>query len=178
MKNKNAAQPGAAAESAFGFESSLVCTSMVVLYTGAWLCAAGRAAEAQAVGWANGNGGETIMGKLKNEVVYDIHFIKGHKLQPVWFKVLKIFILLGAFIGYAFLFGLLKTIIFGIIFLSLSMFIHFIYRLKTDKFTKTWLDFIVQDVNGKNIPISIGKFYYSAVIMNVLIAFILSQLLG
>jgi hypothetical protein len=94
------------------------------------------------------------MGKLKEEFVYDINFIKGHKLQPVWYKVLKIFILIGATIGYLFLFGLIKTIIFGIIFLSLSLFIHFIYRIKTNKFTTTWLDFIVKEENGKNIPIT------------------------
>ena len=45
------------------------------------------------------------MNKLIDEIKYDLNFIKSHTLQPKWFKILKLFILLGFLGGNIFLFG-------------------------------------------------------------------------
>jgi hypothetical protein len=113
--------------------------------------------------------------KLADETKYDLNFLKSHSLQPQWFKILKVFILLGVSVGYYFLFGLRATILFFVTFFSLMLIVHFAYRIKTNKYTTSWLDFVVVQ-EGEEIKMKrIGKYYYSAVIMSAIIALIISQ---
>ena len=112
---------------------------------------------------------------LLEEVKYDLNFIKNHSLQPEWYKVLKIFILLGVMAGYWYWFGLLKTAIFFAVFMFLCVLLHMLYRVKTDKFKRTWLDFVVVEKENAVKAKSIGKFYYSAILFNAVIAWIVSQ---
>lgn len=117
------------------------------------------------------------MTKLTEETKYDLRYLKSHTLQPKWFKILKVFILLGVLVGYYSLFGLTATIFFFATFFSLMLIVHFTYRIKTNKYTTSWLDFIVIE-EGKGLKTKrIGKYYYSAVIVSVLIALIVSQVL-
>ena len=115
------------------------------------------------------------MTKLLEEIKYDLRFVKSHSLQPKWYKVLKIFILLGFIAGYWTFFGLMKTIVFLVVFLLLSFFVHMHYRARTHKFTQSWLDFVVVEENGAIKAKSIGKFYYAAIVLNAAIAVIISQ---
>ncbi len=115
------------------------------------------------------------MKKPVEEIAYDIRYIKNHTLQPRWFKVTKIFILVGAVGGYAYLFGWKKTIIFVLIFLLLSAVVHYVYRIKTEKFTKSWLDFRIRKENGKAITERIGKYHYLSIILNAIISVGISQ---
>lgn len=115
--------------------------------------------------------------KLLAEIKHDLAFIKGHTLQPRWFKVLKIFILLGLLAGYAWVFGLPKTVVFLGVFLSLSLLLHLVYRAGTHKFTRAWLDFSVGGVDQKGRPKRIGIYYYPAILANAVLAFIASQAL-
>jgi hypothetical protein len=113
--------------------------------------------------------------KLADETKYDLNFLKSHSLQPQWFKILKVFILLGVSVGYYFLFGLRATILLFVTFFSLMLIVHFAYRIKTNKYTTSWLDFVVVQ-EGEEIKMKrIGKYYYSAVIMSAIIALIISQ---
>jgi dolichol kinase len=116
------------------------------------------------------------MSKLGNEIKVDLDFLKSHTLQPKWFKILKVFILLGFLLGYYFLFGLVKTALFFACFVSLALVIHFTYRAKTKKYTQSWLDFVVEE-NNRGKPKRIGKFYYSAVIISAILSFVISQVL-
>jgi len=113
------------------------------------------------------------MTRLLSEIKDDFNFIKTHSVQPKWYKFGKIFILAAFLTGYCHLFGLLKTVAFCVLFIILSFLVHLLYRVKTQKFTRSWLDFGV--VNGK--PRRIGLLYYSLVVLNVVIAFTISQLL-
>jgi len=117
------------------------------------------------------------MKKLIDEIKYDLNFIQSHTLQPRWYKITKVFLLLGFLAGYYFLFGLAKTIIFLIIFIVLSTVVHFIYRIKTKRWKQSWLDFVVMEENSMAKYQRIGKFYYSAIIVNALISIIASQIL-
>lgn len=114
--------------------------------------------------------------KIWSEVKYDAEFIRGHTLQPQWYKVLKVFLLLGALVGYYALFGGRKTLIFCGVFFGLAIVLHLTYRIKTRKFTQSWLDFVVAEKDGQLSYQPIGKFYYSAVIFCLLAAILLSQL--
>ena len=97
------------------------------------------------------------MGKLANGIKYDLDFLKSHTLQPKWYKVLKVFILGGFLLGYYFIFGLAKTVLFFACFVSFALVIHFTYRIKTRKYTQSWLDFVVDETqDGK--PNRIGKY--------------------
>lgn len=116
------------------------------------------------------------MGKLGSEIKVDLDFLKSHTLQPKWFKILKIFILLGFLLGYYFLFGLAKTILFFACFILLCLVIHFVYRIKTNKYTQNWLDFVVEENSGEK-PKRIGKFYYPAIIVSAILSFVISQVL-
>jgi len=118
------------------------------------------------------------MSKLLNEIKDDTRFVQGHTLQPAWFKVLKIFILIGFLAGYLLLFAWRKTLIFLICFLLLMLLVHMVYRIKTHKFTQTWLDFVVVEENGQYRYQRIGKYYYFAILVNALLSLLASQLLG
>jgi len=116
--------------------------------------------------------------KLLEEIRYDLRFIKSHTVQPKWYKVLKIFILVGFLAAYWYWFGFLKTVIFLAVFLFLSFLLHMLYRLKTHKYTQSWLDFVVVEENNEIKAKSIGKFYYSAIVFNAIIALIISQVIS
>ena len=117
------------------------------------------------------------MRNLLDEIKYDLNFLKSHTLQPKWFKILKVFILIGFSVGHYFLFGLTATILFLVTFISLMLVVHFTYRVKTNQFTTNWLDFIVIGDSGERKIKRIGKYYYPAIILNAIISFIVSQVL-
>ncbi len=116
------------------------------------------------------------MTRLLDEIKDDLHFIKSHTLQPQWYKILKIFIVLGFLVGYCALFGISKTILFFAVFLFLSLLVHLIYRSKTNKWTRSWLDFKVVEENNEIRAESIGKCYYSAVVINAILSLVVSQI--
>ncbi len=118
------------------------------------------------------------MVKLLKEIKDDLNFIKSHTLQPKWYKIFKVFMILGFLAGHLFLFGPLKTIVFSGTFFFLSLLVHLVYRVKTNKWTQGWLDFVVIEERGEPRPIGIGKYYYSAVFLNTLIALLVSQVLS
>ena len=117
------------------------------------------------------------MPNLLDEIKYDLNFLKSHTLQPKWFKILKVFILIGFLAGYYFLFGLAATILFFFTFIVLMLIVHFTYRIKTKKFTTNWLDFVVID-DGEQKKKRIGKYYYPAIVVNMIISFIVSLVLA
>lgn len=116
------------------------------------------------------------MPKLIQEIKHDLNFVKSHTMQPKWYKVLKVFILVSFLLCYYFLFGFRKTVIFFVVFMFLMLFVHLVYRFKTNKFRKSWLDFIVVESDSGPKAKSIGKFYYAAIILNALCSIIISQL--
>jgi hypothetical protein len=118
------------------------------------------------------------MARLFKEIKDDASFIKSHTLQPRWYKILKPFLILGFLVGYYLLFGIYKTVFFFTCFFLLSFLVHMIYRVKTEKYQKSWLDFLVVEVNGEVQAKSIGKYYYGAIVINTLISFLVSQSLG
>ncbi len=73
------------------------------------------------------------MKKFIKEFQDDVEFVRAHKLQPGWYKYSKIFILLVLLADYWYLFGFVKTAIFLTSFLFLSLLVHMIYRVKTQK---------------------------------------------
>jgi uncharacterized membrane protein YjjP (DUF1212 family) len=116
------------------------------------------------------------MARLLQEIKDDLSFIKSHALQPQWYKVLKVFILAGFLAGYYYLFGFLKTVIFFAVFLCLMLLVHLVYRIKTNKFRNSWLDFVVVESEEGIRAKSIGKFYYSAIVLNALLSAVISQM--
>jgi hypothetical protein len=117
------------------------------------------------------------MAKLLDEVKCDMSFMKSHTLQPQWFKVAKVFILLGFLVGYTCLFGLTKTALFFAVFVVLSLLVHLVYRVKTNGWKQSWLDFIIVEENGEMKTKRIGRFYYSAVVFNIILSLVVSQAL-
>ena len=117
------------------------------------------------------------MKKILNEISYDANFIKGHTLQPGWYKILKVFLLLGLIVGYYLIFGRNRTLVFFGCFFGLSLVVHMVYRIKTDKFTQSWLDFKVRDNNGQLEYQRIGLYYYLVVALNVIVSFVISRLM-
>jgi hypothetical protein len=116
------------------------------------------------------------MGKLGGEIKTDLDFLRTHTLQPKWYKILKVFILAGILLGYYFLFGWAKTLLFFACFVGFSLIIHFTYRLKTKKYTRDWLDFHVDPQGNNQVP-KFGTYYYPAILISAIISFITSQTL-
>ena len=115
------------------------------------------------------------MQKIVNEVKDDVGFIRTHTLQPTWYKVLKIFILLCVLVAYWLLWGFPRTLLFLFAFLLLSLLLHLAYRIGTNKFRKSWLDFQVVEEEGRLRAKRIGVFYYTAILINAVIAALVSQ---
>jgi hypothetical protein len=118
------------------------------------------------------------MSKFLEGLKIDLEFVGSHTVQPKWYKFLKIFLLAGFLAGYGLLFGPVKTAIFMAVFFSLSLVVHMIYRAKTDVWKQSWLDFVVVEEDGNPRPVRVGAFYYSAVLVNAIVAVIVSQMLG
>jgi hypothetical protein len=116
-----------------------------------------------------------MMKNMLDEIAYDAKFVKGHKLQPAWFKVVKGFILLGVICGFVWLFGWQRAVVFVIVFLLLSLLVHMVYRVNTRKFTRNWLDFVIVEDKERNVRQGIGAVYYAWVILNAVIAFLASR---
>jgi len=117
------------------------------------------------------------MANFIDAIKVDLSFIKSHSLQPKWYKILKIFILLGFLMGYFLLFEMKATILFFVTFIFLMIVVHLTYRIKTKKWTTSWLDFDIIEENNEYRTQRIGKFYYSSIIFNALLSFIISQVL-
>lgn len=118
------------------------------------------------------------MGNLIDEIRHDLTFLRSHTLQPTWWKILKIPVLLCTVAGYYLLFGLTATVVFYAVFLSLMFAVHLLYRSKTNKYTTSWLDFTVaRDGQGPE-PKRIGMVYYTTIAVNAILSFIVSQLLA
>ncbi len=116
------------------------------------------------------------MSRLLDAIKTDIRFLKSHTLQPAWYKVLKVFILLAFLIGYWVLFGFTRTAILLVIFALLSLIVHMVYRIKTKTWTQNWRDLVVVQQNGATHPNRIGVFYYVVVALNAAISVLASQL--
>jgi len=117
------------------------------------------------------------MTNLRNEIKVDLDFVRSHTLQPKWYKALKVVILAGFLAGYGYLFGLARMAVFLGSFLLLSLIVHLIYRAKTQRWQRSWLDFVVTEVDGKRTAQSIGKFYYAAIVLNAVLSVVISQAL-
>jgi hypothetical protein len=117
------------------------------------------------------------MSNLLDEIKVDINFVRSHTLQPKWYKALKVVLLVGFVVGYGHLFGFARTAVFLGSFLLLSLAVHLTYRAKTQRFQRSWLDFVVAEENGRPVARSIGKFYYAAIALNATLSVIVSQLL-
>ena len=52
-----------------------------------------------------------------------------------------------------------------------------VYRMKTNKFTQSWLDFRVSENNGQLEYQRIGIYYYLAEAINGVISLLISQLI-
>ena len=115
------------------------------------------------------------MEKLLQEIKDDVAFVKSQTLQPKWYKFLKVFILFGVVAGYSYFWGWAKTFIFFVVFLFLSLLVHLLYRAKTNKWTRSWLDFVVVKENNEIKPKRIGAYYYLAIILNAIISAVISQ---
>jgi hypothetical protein len=118
------------------------------------------------------------MSKFLSEIMDDLRFIKSHSLQPDWYKVFKIFLLLGVLIGYGYFFGIRKTIVFFVVFMILALLVHVVYRVKTNKWQQSWLDFVVVEENNEIRAESIGKFYYAAILLNAILSLVISQVIA
>jgi hypothetical protein len=107
---------------------------------------------------------------IKQEIKKDIAFLKKHTLQPTWWKIAKVFILLVSITIIWIIFGILKTIIWFSIIIILGLIVHFTYRIKTHTYKKSWMDFKVKETDGELTYERIGLLYYSLVVCLFLIA--------
>jgi hypothetical protein len=75
---------------------------------------------------------------MKNTIEKEISVITDAKTQALWFKIVKLVIMVSTFIGFTILYDILVA---GIWFILLFIFgntIHFVYRWKTNAWTKSW----------------------------------------
>jgi hypothetical protein len=114
------------------------------------------------------------MKRFLSEISYDMQFVKGHKLQPAWYKILKIFILLAVICAFIWFFGWRRALVFAAVFLLLSLVVHMVYRVNTRKFTCNWMDFVIVEDPERRLRQGIGAVYYASIILNAAIAFLVS----
>jgi hypothetical protein len=107
---------------------------------------------------------------VSKEINKDIEFLKKHTLQPTWWKKVKVFLLIASLIVIYSIFGFIKAIIWISLIMVCAAILHFTYRIKTDTYTKSWMDFKVKEIDGKQTYERIGLFYYSLVMLIFLTA--------
>lgn len=117
------------------------------------------------------------MKKLWQGIISDTKFIRDHELQPSWYKISKVFLLLGGMIAFFLFFGGRKTLVFFVCFIGLGLVVHMIYRINTKGFVQSWLDFKVDEVEGQLKYQRIGIIYYLAVTTNLILSFLASYFL-
>jgi hypothetical protein len=139
-----------------------------------------RVGDDQGAGAPQGAGqpAHGVMGRVLGALLFDVRFVRGHGLQPGWYKVAKVLILVAAVGAYLILFGPTKTALFAGVFVLLMLVVHLVYRAGTARFTRTWLDFRVEERDGRIVPVSIGAVYYSAVAASALAGVAVSQLVA
>ena len=116
------------------------------------------------------------MTKLRNEIKVGLDSVRSHTLQPKWYKALKV--APGGLPGWLRLpvwpdkdGGLPGQLS------SVEPRRPSDLSRKTQRWQRSWLDFIVAEENGKRVAKSIGKFYYAAVVLNTVLSVIVSQAL-
>lgn len=109
------------------------------------------------------------------ELELDARFIQSHRVQPARYKALKAPVLIGVFAGYRRLFGGWRTAVLITCFMLLSLVVHLVCRTKSERYTRSSLDFVVVEEDGKPTAKRIGKYYYSAVALNAVLAIAISQ---
>ena len=117
------------------------------------------------------------MTHLLEEIKLDVKFVRSHTLQPKWYKALKVVLLTGFLVGYGYLCGLSRMAACLVCFLLLSLVVHLVNRAKTQRWQRSWLDFVVAEKNGQIVAQSIGKFYYAVIVLNAVLSIIVSQAL-
>ena len=117
------------------------------------------------------------MKKFWDAIISDAKFIRDHELQPRWYKIFKIFLLLGGAYAFFRVFGGRKTLVFLACFFTLSAVVHMVYRINTREFTQSWLDFVIEEVDGQPKTKPIGIYYYLAVATNLILSFLASYFL-
>lgn len=117
------------------------------------------------------------MSKWWDEIRLDLEFIRSHELQPGWYKILKSLILLGILTAHYLFFGPSRTLMFFGVFLLLMGLVHWKYRRGTHKWRRSWLDFVVVQEDNQVKAKSIGRYYYAFILINAIIAALLSRIL-
>jgi hypothetical protein len=107
---------------------------------------------------------------INKEIKKDINFLKKHTLQPAWWKIARILILLAALLTIWLIFGILMVVVWFSIVAILALLVHMLHRIKTNTYTKSWMDFRVKEIDGKLTFERIGLLYYSLIFFVFLIA--------
>lgn len=106
---------------------------------------------------------------LGDGIKTDLDFLKRHDLQPGWWKLGKVVVLVGIIVALVLTRGWRAALIWVATMLLCMGTVHFIYRAKTRKYTVAWADFRV-DPNDKRRRF--GTLYYPLVAS----AFVLASL--
>jgi uncharacterized membrane protein HdeD (DUF308 family) len=107
-------------------------------------------------------------------IISDAKYIRDHELQPKWYKIFKTFLVLVGAYAFFQVFGGRKTLVFLGCFFTLGLVLHLVYRINTRQFTQTWLDFVIEDVDGELKTKPIGIYYYLAILVNLILSFLAS----
>ncbi len=108
---------------------------------------------------------------LKDEIKTDVEFLKRHDLQPRWWKMIKVFVLAGIVAVMVIIFDWMAALVwFGVVLVCMGG-VHFMYRIKTKKYTVAWADFRVDLKDKKRkfgllyYPLVAGSFALGIVVM-------------
>jgi hypothetical protein len=110
---------------------------------------------------------------LKDEIKTDVEFLKKHDLQPKWWKIIKVFVLAGIVAALVVVFDWMAALLwFGTVLVCMGG-VHFMYRIKTKKYTAAWADFRVDPKDKKR---KFGLLYYPLVAGSFALAFVVMML--
>ena len=110
---------------------------------------------------------------LKDEIKTDVEFLKKHDLQPKWWKLGKIFVLAGIVAALVVVFDWMSALVwFGTVLVCMGG-VHFMYRIKTKKYTAAWADFRVDPGDRRR---RFGMLYYPLVAGSFTLAFVVMML--
>jgi hypothetical protein len=109
---------------------------------------------------------------LRNRVKTEFKVITDLKTQVLWFKIVKMVLMLSTFAIFMILFDILVAVLWFILLLIFGNIIHFTYRWKTNGWTKSWGRWKTLTSENRQPQMLFNLYFIGSWAITVILAFI------
>ncbi|MHA2226756.1 MAG: hypothetical protein ACXAC8_16205 [Candidatus Hodarchaeales archaeon] len=110
---------------------------------------------------------------MRNGLKKEIFVIADLKTQTLWFKILKIVLMLSTFIIFTILVDILVAVMWFILLFIFGNTIHFTYRWKTNAWTKSWGRWKILSDENRRPQMLFNVYFIGSWVITVILTLIL-----